>query len=273
MSKKLSVYIILILGSLLFIFPFLWMLSTSLKADDAVFTVPPAWLPEAFHWENYKRAFTAIPFTRYIINTVLLTLINIAGVLISSTLTAYAFAKLRWIGRDILFIVVLGTMMIPAQIILIPTFILFRTLNWVDTWLPLTVPAFFGVGGAFFIFLIRQFFKGISSELTESALLDGCSHWHIFMRIIMPLSKAALASVVIFTFIGRWNDLMGPLIYLEDSRKYTIALGLRTFQGQFDGQFNLMMAASLISMIPTLAVFFYFQKYFVEGITFTGIKG
>ena len=225
----------------------------------------------SFNWENYSKAVHTFPFARYTMNTVLITALSMVGALLSSSFISYAFARLRWPGRDAWFIVMLSTMMLPTQITMIPLFILFKELGWIDTYLPLIVPFFFG--SAFYIFLMRQFFMTIPKELSEAAKIDGCSEVYIWWKIFMPLSKPALATLGIFTFTLTWNDFQGPLIYLNDPDQFTLALGLRGFQQQFGTRWNVMMAAATLIMLPTLILFFSFQKYFIEGVTLTGVKG
>lgn len=264
------VYAILAVAGVTFLVPLLWMLSTSLKADEAIFQ--PSWLPRPPRWENYALALRAIPFVRYAANTLLITAINIAGAVLTAAMVGYAFARLRWPGRDALFIVLLGTMMIPPQVTMIPIFMLFRELGWYNTYLPLTVPAFLG-GGAFFIFLLRQFFMTLPHDLEEAALIDGCSHFRTFWSVMLPLTKPALATVGIFTFMAAWNDFMTPLIYLSDDRKWTLALGLQWFLNEHGAEWNLLMAASAVMLLPALVVFFIGQRHFIEGIALTGTKG
>lgn len=274
--RKLSnviTHAVLVLLGIVFLLPFLWMLSTSLKPADAIFELPPRWIPETIMWENYAKALTQIPFFKYALNTVFLTAMNICGILLSTTLVAYAFGRLKWRGRDICFSIMLATMMLPGQVTLIPLFVMYKHFGWLNSYLPLTVPSFFAAGAVFYVFMLRQFMKGIPNELTESAKIDGCSHFRIFAQIILPLSKPALATVTIFTFMAIWNDFLGPLIFIDDRSKLTIALGLRAFQQQYTAQWNYMMAASIVSMLPTLILFFVSQKYFIEGISFAGIKG
>ncbi|GGD83171.1 carbohydrate ABC transporter permease [Paenibacillus nasutitermitis] len=265
------VYGLLIIGSLIFILPLVWLLSTSLKGDMVLFDIPPKWIPDPFHWDNYKKAVQTFPFFRYTLNTVFITLMAMIGSLMSSSFIAYAFARLRWPGRDAWFIILLATMMLPSQVTMIPLFILFKELGWVNTYLPLIVPFFFG--SAFYIFLVRQFFLTIPKEMSEAAKIDGCSEVYIWWRIFIPLSKPALATLGIFTFTLTWNDFLGPLIYLNNPQDFTLALGLRSFQQQFGTRWNVMMAASLLVMLPTIALFFSFQRYFIEGVTLTGVKG
>ncbi len=268
---RIMVYALLVGGGILFIAPFVWMLSTSLKGDVGMFDLPPKWIPEPLQWDNYVKAVQSFPFVRYSLNTLFLTGVTMIGSVLSSSIVAYAFARLRWPGRNAWFIVLLATMMLPSQVTMIPVFILFKKLHWIDTYLPLTVPFFFG--GAFYIFLMRQFFMTIPKELAEAAKIDGCKEFFIFSRIYLPLSKPALATLAIFTFMGTWNDFLGPLIYLNTPDKFTLALGLRSFQMQYGTRWNVMMAASIIVMMPTLLLFFTCQKYFIEGITLTGVKG
>ena len=270
-QTRLIVYALLLAGCVVFLMPLAWLLSTSLKPDTGIFEIPPKWIPDKLHWENYSKAVHTFPFARYTMNTVLITALSMVGALLSSSFISYAFARLRWPGRDAWFIVMLSTMMLPTQITMIPLFILFKELGWIDTYLPLIVPFFFG--SAFYIFLMRQFFMTIPKELSEAAKIDGCSEVYIWWKIFMPLSKPALATLGIFTFTLTWNDFQGPLIYLNDPDNFTLALGLRGFQQQFGTRWNVMMAASLLVMLPTLALFFPFQRYFIEGVTLTGVKG
>ncbi len=271
-AYQVLVQALLLSFSALFLFPFLWMLSTALKTPQEMFAAVMRLIPRDPQWGNFIRVFSAIPFLRYTLNTAIITFGTMAGVLLSSSLVAYSFARLRWPGRNLLFVVLLSTLMLPGQVILIPTFILFSNLGWLDSFAPLVVPAFFG-GGAFNIFLLRQFYRTIPFDLTESARIDGCREIHIYARIILPLCKPILATIALFTFMGCWNDFFGPLIFLTNPDLTTLALGLRAFQQQHTAQWDLMMAGALISALPTLVLFFSFQRYFVEGITLTGIKG
>ena len=264
-------YIFLLVGSTLFILPLLWMFSTSLKPDVEVFEFPPRFLPTSWDWNNYYLAWTALPFTRYLLNTCIVTFSNVLGNLISCSLAAYGFARLRARGSNVLFLLVLATMMVPFQVTLIPTFILFSKLGWVNTLLPLTVPAWFG--WAFSIFLLRQFFMGLPRELDDAARIDGCSYFRIYWNIILPLSKPALATIAIFGFIGNWNNFLGPLVYINKQELYTLALGLNLFRGQYVTYYNQLMAVSILSLAPILIIFFFTQKTFIRGIALTGIKG
>lgn len=263
----------------LFIAPFVWMLSTSFKPLDQTMTNPPQWIPSSFHFENYWNAVSYnkdvlgyIPFVVYGVNTLALCILVVSGTVISNAVVAYAFARLRWPGRDVAFALTLATMMIPFPVLMVPLFALFRNLDWIGSFRPLWVPAFFG--GAFNIFLLRQFFRTIPFELSEAAKLDGCSEWGIFTKVVLPLCKPALAVVALFSFLGTWKDFLGPLIYLMDQKSFTLSLGLQFYQSQHGGtQWNLLMAASTIMVAPIIILFFFTQKTFIKGISVTGIKG
>ena len=270
--KLTFVYAVLVIGMVIVLMPFLWMVSTSLKTPAAVFKIPTEWIPNPIVWANYPNAMTILPFGRFILNTAQITALAVVGATLSGSLAAFAFARLRWRGRNFMFVLVLTTLMLPFQVIMIPQFILFRELKWLDTYLPLVVPAFFG-GSAFNIFLLRQYFMTISPELDDAAIIDGCSRFGVYWRIILPLSKAALMTVVIFIVQNRWQSFLVPLIYLFDQKKYTLALGLRLFQDQYTTDWELMMAAATVTMIPVLLVFYFGQHYFIQGIVFTGVKG
>jgi ABC-type glycerol-3-phosphate transport system permease component len=254
-----------------FLVPFFWMVSTSLKADQQVFTFPPVWWPEPMRWGNYPRALQAFPFVRYTANTVFLCVMCIVGVVFSCSLPAYGFSRLEWKGRDTLFVVMLATVMLPAQATMLPVFLLFRRLHWTGTFLPLFVPSFFG--GAFGIFLLRQFFLTIPKELSDAARMDGCNEAGILTRVVLPLSKPALATVALFTFMGTWTDYLGPLIYLHDERQYTLALGLQSFLGRNGADWSALMAAATAVTLPPVIVFLFAQKTFIEGVTVTGLTG
>jgi ABC-type glycerol-3-phosphate transport system permease component len=271
-TKKIIIYLLLIGFAAFFILPFLWIISTSLKGSEQIFAVPPKWMPESFHWENYLKVFEKMPFFTYLKNSVFISVMAILGTVLSSSLVAYAFACLRWPGRNALFIFVLATMMLPMQVTMIPLFVLFKEFGWLNTFKPLIVPAFFG-GGAFNIFLLRQFFLTIPHELFDAARIDGCSEFRIYWNIVLPLAKPALATVAILTFMMTWNDFLGPLIYLSDKMKGTLALGLAMFTGQYQTEWGILMAASLLMMLPIILLFFFFQKYFIRGFMMSGIKG
>jgi len=233
-------HILLIICSFVFIFPFLWMLFTALKTPAELLRGIEAFFPQDPQWKNFITAIQKIPFFMYLKNSVMIAMFVVFGTVMSATTAAYAFAKLKWKGRDKWFIIMLAIMMLPIQIILIPTYIMYSEIGWLGTRLPLIVPAFFRRRSAFYIFLLRQFFKGLPKELTESAIIDGANHFQIFIKIMLPLSKPALLTVALFTFMGTWNDYFGPLIFLSNPDHWTLALGLRAFQTQYGGQYNLM---------------------------------
>jgi multiple sugar transport system permease protein len=272
-------HLVLILLSVGFLFPFFWVVATSLKPLEETMKSPPIYLPSRAVWENYPKAFTYkqeqlgyAPFLFYIRNTVLVCILAVAGTVASNALVAYAFARLRWKGRDLLFAVTLATMMVPFPVLMVPTFALFHHLDWIGTFRPLWVPAWFG--SAFYIFLLRQFFRTIPFELSESARIDGASEWMTFRSIMLPLAKPALTVVALFTFMATWNDFLGPLIYLTDQRLFTLGLGLQQFQSQQGGtDWNLLMAASAMVIAPVLALFLLAQRQFIEGIALSGLKG
>jgi multiple sugar transport system permease protein len=271
--QRLGVYLILIAASVAFLFPLLWMVSTSLKVKSQVMAMPPRLIPDPIRWANYPDALNApnFPFPLLLKNTLTYTLLSTTGVLVSCPLAAYAFSRLRWPGRDLAFLATLATMMIPGTVTLIPTFIIYRTLGWTGTYLPLIVPAFFG--GPFYIFLLRQFFMSVPMELSEAALVDGASHLTIMTRIVLPLARPAIATVALFEFLACWNDFMGPLIYVTDEKLYTLSLGLYAFRERWELRYDLMMAAGLVITVPILVLFFFTQRTFIEGIALTGIKG
>lgn len=269
---RFMIYLMLIAGSFIFLFPFLWMLSTSLKASDVIFQFPPQWIPDPIMWSNYSEAMTFAPFHLFFMNSLIITLLGVIGEVFTGALVAYGFARTNFYGKGFLFVVVLATMMLPGEVTMIPVFMMFSHIGWVDTYLPLIVPSYFG-GAAFFIFMLRQFFLTLPMELEDAARIDGCNTFQIFYKIMLPLSKPALAVVAIFSFHGKWNDFLGPLIYLNSMEKFTVQLGLAMFQGMFKTEWSLLMAASILVLLPVLIIFFFFQKYFVEGIKLTGIKG
>lgn len=273
LASKIAMWLILLIGAVLFAMPFYLMLTMSLKSASEIAQTSNWALPQEWTLENYKTVLTneSAPFFLFLKNSVLVAVFSTAGVLLSSSLVAYAFARLKFRGRDRLFILLLSTMMLPGIVTTVPTYILFSELRWVDTILPLTVPAFFG-GGAFNVFLLRQFFMSIPRELDEAAILDGGSNATIFWKVIMPNSGAALATVGVFTFIYNWRDFMGPLIYLNSPEKQTLEVGLRTYQTLHQEHWDLIMAAAVIVVLPLIVLFIIGQRYFVKGIVMTGIK-
>jgi multiple sugar transport system permease protein len=331
-------HMLLIIGSLFFVLPFIWMLSTALKSDQDLFRTPPTWLPYDFktaqvndqslplynvkidnttrqlamvsvskglgvfvdpanpseqleirtkytepilivkpRWQNFPDAIaratregTGVNFLTYTKNSLIISFFTIVGTLISCTTAAYGFARIQWPGRDILFLLVLASIMLPFQVTMIPLYLLFDKIGWLNTYLPLIVPAFFG--NAFMIFLLRQFFRTIPEEMCDAARVDGASEWQIFTQLVLPLSKPVLATVTVFTFLWTWNDFLGPLLYLTDPKLYTMALGLQAFQGRHNVAWNLLMAASVIFTLPIIVAFFFAQRTFIEGVKMTGLK-
>ncbi|RLJ91154.1 carbohydrate ABC transporter membrane protein 2 (CUT1 family) [Planococcus citreus] len=261
---KLINFVLLAAGSLMILSPLWWMLSTSLKTMAEVMSFPPTFFPESWNWSNYIRTWEAAPFTQYTINTLVITTLVVIGNVLSNSFIAYGFAKIPFKGRNVLFAIVLATMMIPGFVTLIPQYVLFAKLGWVNTYYPLIVPAFFG--SAFNIFLLRQFYMTIPNELIEAAKMEGASHFYIWRKIGLPLTKPAIATVAIFSFNGAWNDFLGPLLYLNDENLYTLQIGLQVFKGQLNTQWNYLMAGSLLVLLPVIIIFFFFQKYFIQGI-------
>jgi ABC-type glycerol-3-phosphate transport system permease component len=270
--KKALVYGALIAVAAVLLLPFAWMVSTSLKGNEAIFAIPPQWVPEELRWANYAEVFERMPFLLYLRNTAVVTALTIVGTVLTASMVAYAFACLRWPGRDPLFLFVVATMMLPLQVIMIPLFVLFKEFGWLNTYKPLVVPAFLG-GGAFNIFLLRQFFLSVPRELFDAARIDGASEWRIYWTIALPLARPALVTVALLTFMFAWNDFLGPLIYLSDQSKNTLALGLALFTGQHQTDWGVLMAASILMMVPAVALFFFFQRYFIKGFTMSGLKG
>ena len=269
---RILIYAALIAVGAAILLPFIWTLSSSLKPYGTGITFPPQFIPKRFEIENYGKVLQTIPFLNFLKNSVIVTGLSMVGELLSCSLVAYAFARLRFPGRSALFVILLGTMMIPYPVTLVPTFVLFNALGWVNTYLPLVLPPFFGP--AYNVFLLRQFFLTINRELDEAAEVDGANKFRIYWQIMLPLAKPALATVAIFSFMYYWNDFMGPLIFLSDSEKYTLALGinyLRNHRG--GGDLSVQMAASVMFVLPCILLFFVAQRYIVEGIVTTGIKG
>lgn len=264
-------YTLLFLTAFSMIFPFYWMVATSLKSEARVFAFPPEWVPNPAILDNYLYIFTELPFGLYVYNSLKVSLLWTLGVVLSSSLAAYAFARIRFRGRDALFMVTLAALMIPGQITMIPLYVIMTRIGWVDTQLPLIVPAYFG--SAFGIFLLRQYFLTIPQELNDAAKIDGCSHFGIYSRIMMPLSKPVLATLALLAFLGSWNDLLGPIIYLYDGDLFTLPLALTRFRGQYYTQWAYMMAGATVSLVPILIIFLFTQQYFVRGVVLSGLKG
>jgi multiple sugar transport system permease protein len=270
--KSIPLYILLLLTAVVFVIPLFWMISTSLKPQRQLLVEPPIWIPNPLQWENYPAALEAQPFLIYIGNSVAIATLATIGAVFSNALVAYGFSRVKWKGRDTIFVLVLATLMLPYHVVMIPLFVTFSKIGWVNTWFPLIVPAF--LGHPFFIFLLRQFMKGIHNDITDAARIDGASEVVQLTKIILPLCKPALASVALFQFINSWNDFLGPLIYLNDRNKYPVSLGLalyRNAQGMTD--FGILMAASVMAILPVLVLFFIMQRVFVQGISITGLRG
>ncbi len=263
---------ILIIGAIIFSIPFIWLMSTALKSREQLFKWPPVWIPNPIMWENFPNAWNYATFDVYLVNTLIITITAMIGTVLSSSLVGFGFARLRFPGREFLFLCVVATLMLPYVVTLIPVYILFAKLGWVNTFLPLIVPSFFG-GGAFNIFLMRQFFRTIPKELEDAARIDGAATWHIWWIIFLPLSRPAVATVAIFSFMHHWNDFLAPLIYLNDQKKYTLAIGLQQFLSEHTAEWDLLMAASAMMTLPLVVVFFFAQRYFIQGIVMTGLKG
>ncbi|HXR66256.1 MAG TPA: carbohydrate ABC transporter permease [Ktedonobacteraceae bacterium] len=275
-GRRILPALILVGLALIFLLPILWMFSQSLMTYQETVQYPLTLWPHVLQWGNYLLALQDAPLILYFGNTLLITVAVVVGATLTAAICAYGFARLRFPGRDLLFGIVLATLMLPMAVTLIPLYIIFRELHWINTFLPLTVPAFFG-GGAFNIFLLRQFFRGIPRELNEAAVIDGANHWQIFWRVVLPLSRPALAVVAVTTAVTTWNDYLGPLIYLNTPDHFTLALGLTAFAGQAglvsQPQAQLLMAATAMMVAPIIIVFIFAQRYLIQGIVTTGLKG
>lgn len=265
-------HIVLSAFGILLIAPLVWLVSTSLKEPSAIFTLPPQWIPNPARFQNYPEALTAQPFGRFFTNTMLITVLATVGTLLTSSMAAFAFARLRFPLRSVWFAFMLSTLMLPSIVTLIPTFILFRYLRWIDTFYPLIVPFWFG-GAPFFIFLLRQFFLTIPLDLDEAARIDGASNYRIYWQVILPLAKPALATVTIFSIINHWNEFILPLIYLHSTDKWTMAIGLQGFSDLYSTQWHWLMAASTVMVLPLIILFFSAQRYYLEGIHMSGLGG
>lgn len=263
-------HIVLASLGVVFFLPLFWMISTSLKPPRQIFVFPPVWIPHPLMWSTYLEALNFVPFFLYLKNTLTICISTVIGVLLSCSLVAYGFSRVQWPERNIVFIILLATMMIPYQVTLIPMYIVFNKLGWINTFKPLIVPFFFGT--PFYIFLLRQFFMTIPMELSDAAKIDGCSEFRIYWQIILPLTIPALAVVALFQFIGVWNDFLGPLIYLRDQSKFTLSLGLQQFQSGYHTEWAMLMAAATMVTMPIIVLFFFTQKTFLQGISLTGIK-
>ncbi len=278
--QRCAAYAALIVLSTLPLLPLVWMLSSSLKTDSQIF--PPEGqsasaitlarlLPRPAQWSNYPQALSVIPFIIYLKNTLFLCLVNVLGAVFSSAIVAYGFARLEFKGKQPLFLLMIATMVLPGQVTMIPVFALFRWLGWYGTYLPLTVPAF--LGSPFYIFLLTQFYRTLPQELSEAARVDGAGEWRIFWQILLPLSKPALATCALFQFLVTWNDFFGPLLYINDASRYTLAYGLQQFLSIHGGQWSQLMAAATLFTLPVIVLFFFAQRTFIQGIATTGGKG
>ncbi|OIV36315.1 sugar ABC transporter ATP-binding protein [Mangrovactinospora gilvigrisea] len=272
-ARRFLLYAVLCVCAAATLLPFLWLVRSALMKDGQIFKSPPEWLPSPFAWHNFGGALTAQPFGRYFLNTLTLELAIVPGVLFVGSISAFAFARLRWRGRNTVFAVLLSALMLPYAVTLVPTFIGWQYAGLVGTYVPLSLPAWLGAGQIGSIFLLRQFFLSIPRELDDAAYVDGARPWTVYWRIVLPLSRPALLVVGIFTFIGVWNDFLNPLIYLADAKRYTLSLGLAMFQGSYSAQWGYLMAASTIVILPIIVLFFLAQRHILEGITLTGLKG
>ncbi|MBX6773262.1 MAG: carbohydrate ABC transporter permease [Chloroflexi bacterium] len=268
---RLLTHLVLIVFGVVFLIPFLWLFSTSLKTDPQIFRFPPEWIPNPVTLNQYRLALTTIPFFTYTRNSLIYCVTTVVGVVLSCSLVAYGLSRVRWPGRDLLFLITLGTMLLPFEVTLVPLFIVFRTFGWIGTFLPLIVPSFFG--SAFYIFLLRQFMMTLPIELSDAARIDGASELRIFWSISLPLIRPALAVVALLQFLGAWGDFLGPLVYLTDQSTYTISLGLQQYNTQYGTEWGQLMAASTLLTLPIIVLFFLTQRTFIQGVTLTGLKG
>ncbi|MBU6335503.1 MAG: carbohydrate ABC transporter permease [Chloroflexi bacterium] len=264
-------YAVVGLSAFLMVFPFLWLLSTSLKSDGEALMIPPVWIPNPILWENYQRAWEALPFGRAYLNSIYIAILVTLVQLLTCAMAAYGFARIRFWGRDVIFVLFLATLMVPFQVTLVPSFILFKQIAWVNTHLPLLVPPM--LTNAFGVFLLRQFIMTLPLELEEAAVMDGANRAHLFGLITLPLIGPGLAALGIFTFLGTWNAFLAPLIFLNSSELFTVPILLNSFRGLYNTAWPLVMAASAISVIPVLVVYVTLQQYFIQGIALTGLKG
>ena len=275
-AKLTLLHLALLSGSALFLVPFVWLIVTSLKTDAQIAVYPPVWVPNPVLWRNYPDALHFLPAgSGYgllnLMNTLIIAVMSVLGTVLSSSLVAYGFARLRWPGRDWLFGVLLATMMLPDAVTMMPRFLIFRELHWIDTLLPLWVPSFFA--SAFNVFLLRQFFMGIPQELEDAAKIDGCGPLTTWWRVMLPLVKPALAAVTIMTFLGAWKDFLGPLIYISSPEKMPLSYVLQLYNSAHGGEPGLLMAATTLVVLPVIILFFFTQRYFIEGVSFTGLGG
>lgn len=270
-AKRFLIYLMLILLSVVFLTPFLWMIFTAFKPENEAMAFPPSILPNVWDFENFKEVFEIVPFATFYKNSLLVAGLGTLGTVISSSLVAYGFARIKAAGRGVWFALLMSTLMLPPQVTMIPVYVIWSKLGFVDTLVPLILPAFFG--NSYYIFLLRQFFRTIPKEVEESAYLDGASTFQIYWKLILPMSRASIITVTLLSFMGFWNDFMTPLIYLQSMENYTLAIGVMQFQGALTVYWGPMMAASALMLLPLIVIFFTGQKYFVEGIATQGNKG
>lgn len=270
--RKILLYLFYLVASVLMLLPFFWMISTAFKPESEIFTLPIRWLPSSFSVQNFKRAFQVIPIFKYMLNTVYIAVLKIGGEVFVSALVAYGFARFDFKGKNLFFLILLATMMLPYEVTMIPTFMMWSYLGFSDSYVPLILPAYFGA--ASFIFFLRMYFSTLPVEMEESMVVDGASYLQIFFKLILPLTKPALLTIGLWAFLGTWNDLLGQLIYINDPAKYTIQLGLASFSNMTgETLWGPLMAASFVALLPVVFLLLFAQKYFVEGIKMTGIKG
>jgi ABC-type glycerol-3-phosphate transport system permease component len=270
-TRRALLYLIMIAGALVLLFPLYWLISTSLKPTDEINVFPPIWVPSRLVWQNYVNLFQTVPFWTYLENSLFVTLTSVVGTVFSSALVGFSFARLRFPGRNLLFIVALSTTMIPGFVTLIPQFVMFKSFGWLDSFAPLIVPQLFA--NPAYLFLMRQFFLTLPVDMEEAAKIDGCSYFRIFWNVALPLVKPALIAIAAFTFLYNWNDFLGPLIYLQSPDHFTLQLGLAQLQSQYQTHTELIMAGSTLSVLPCIVLFFICQRWFIQGVVITGVKG
>lgn len=262
--------VFLVIMSIIFLMPLYWMIVTALKSNPELAQIPPTIVPQSWEWDNFVKAFQTIPFASYFLNSILITILTVVGAVVSNLIVAYGFSCIEWRGRNLVFYLVLATIFIPFPLAIIPQFDMFAWLHWINTYLPLVVPSFFA--SAFYTFMLRQFLLQVPRDLLDAARIDGASEWRILWQVVAPMTRPALAAVAIFAAVGAWNDFMGPLIYLQDDALQTLSIGLQAFRSTHDIQFNLLMAASVMVIVPVTLLFFVFQRFFIRGITLGSIR-
>jgi len=271
LSVRLLFHVVMVVGCIVVLLPFLWMISSSLKTSDAVIAFPPQWIPNPVVWDNYPQSWAVLPMAAAYLNSIKISTLDTVGGLLTCSMAAYAFARLRFPGRNVLFIVLLATLMIPQEVNLIPLYILFKQIHWIDTHWPLIVPPI--LQNPYGVFLLRQFFRSLPSELEDAARIDGANPWTIYRRIALPLAVPALVTLGIFIFLFNWNQFLTPLIYLNSQSNFTVPVLLTAYLADYGTQWGLMMAASTLAMVPLIVVYAVGQRYFIEGIALSGLKG